>query len=906
MKRLTAVIAAALIMLSVSVPVFAEPDDDTASQTAVQNSEDNAEENNSDDNNTSQESADEENTDESETAQESADEDNTDESNTAQESADEDNTAQSSAAQNSGEQNVSGEASGEQNSQVKMTEYRIDDADMNISVPSDMYVITRNTDPDDPVLALNRTDKEKVMKEFQENDIFLRANARDFSWVVTVMESESEDTGTIGSLSSLSDKNLQNIIDKLLESDIYTGCAKNRYGGVLFLTFTIEYKSGDTVISGIQQYTIINGKNVKITYQTSADSETDPNKHQLAAIMDTVRFDGIAAESSQPETSHSLSVTDIDIRYIYIIAASIIGVVALMIMIIAGIKYKKSKKKALQLSKEKKKAETEKENAEAVETDDDIHEPVTVKDLELFTENKDDDGFKPAPMSYKDISEQEPAKPMSYRDIDTAAPDVKLEDTAVIDLPDFDSGNTDISNAAVSIADDEKIVKTAADMQNEKDENGEEIVFARADEKRRTEIEQVSDSKDGTEDKKPDEKPDTAADEKKADTDTVKPVSAYEKHFGKPEPVPAQKSEPAADTKTVTNEPAEEKTQSGKDNSFFNQMIDKLRTTSEEVSSKINKENKEKGTQLLPDADKETNADMTENSEKLTETITENDADTGKKSNTIELEISKSADGSLVIGALNEQSGKPLDIEIRDASNFKDDRDRKMSQLGFETARDNEIYNAHRAENEEKPFVVRAKAEEENPGEKESLTPETEEEFFEGVKAVKEAVKPAVKEKNEEQEKKKSEFELESGISFEYPLPKQTPIIPMQSVFTAIPRLDSVNAEEYNARYDEIKKTMPKNHAYAQRFSHANIPQPFVETAKPHKTEKPEENAVGQEEQNGAFEYYAGYEQAEGDPFGAGENEEMIIKAHNRKKPGGSFGSMLKKIFSPEAPEDED
>ena len=870
MKRLTAILTAALIALSLSASVFAEPDESSQAEVSVQSA---------------------------------AGQEDTEQNSTAQNS-----TAQNSSAQNSTAQSSGGETS-ETSAPVRMMEYRIDEADMNISIPSDMYVITRNTDENDPVLALNRTDKKKIMEEFEANDIYLRANAKDFSWVVSVMETENDDTETIGSLSSLSEKNLQQIIDKLLASEIYTGCAKNRFGGVLFLTFTIEYNNGETNVSGIQQYTIINGKNVRITYQTSAPADNDPNKPRLNEIMETVRFDGIEAEPSKEEVSRSLSVSDIDIRYIYIIAASIIGVIALMIIMITGIKYSKSKKKAAAKPKTEEKPEDEPEE----------HEPVTVKDLEAFSE---DGGFVPSVMSYKDIkAEASEEIPANSNDISNASFVHDLEDTGIIELPDSVINDTPADDGGI-------LIKTAADMQDEKDENGEDIVFARA-EKRRTEIEQISDEgklkkpePEKPELEKPEpEKPEPEKPEPEK-SESEKPLTNFEKRFGKHRPAPVSAkpvmNEPDADEEIKVTRPEEERISPEEtaeqvkavESSFFNKMIDRLRSTSDEVGMEIEKaERKENGTPLLPQDDKETTQDMIGNS-------ADSAAKEGRKSDTIELEISRSADGSLVIGALDELSGKPVDIEIRDASNFREERDKRMAQLGFETARDNEIYSAFKAENEENPFVVRAKDEseiaaDEKKAEEKSLTPETEEEFFDGVKAVKEEpAKPEKEAEEEAEEKDKFSFERDCGIVFEHPLPKKNPIIPMQTVFTRIPRLDSVNAEEYNAKYEEMIKNMPKNHAYAQRFSNSNIPQPFVETARPHRTEsEPEETDevqanTGADDNGGVFEYYKGYEQGS-DTYVAPDYSEAPAKEVKKKQ---GFGSRLKKFFSSEAqpPEDEE
>ena len=326
-----------------------------------------------------------------------------------------------------------------------------------------------------------------------------------------------------------------------------------------------------------------------------------------------------------------------------------------------------------------------------------------------------------------------------------------------------------------------------------------------------------------------------------------------------------------------------------------------------------------------------------------------------------------------MIGAKNDANGQPMDIEIRDASHFKEDRDKEMAAMGLETASDNEIYNAWKIENEENPFVVKTisevKAEEgddskgNDADEKEAASEKTEdtdsltekseqsdapageeagstsqkavdagveavvavfdlanlskgkksgektletqdkaeepkietvEEFLEGVKSAAPLEAGGIDPKEQQPERDENMFEKESGIAFERPSEYQPPIVPMNTPFTRIPRLESVNAEEYHKEYDELKKTLPKNQFYAQRFSSANITQPFVETAKPI-TASPEpaveqtdngDSSDGSEKRFGrnrrnknklkeksaesqgdsTFEYYTGYEEAD-DPF---------------------------------------
>ena len=274
MKRIAVLIAAALMALTISLPAAAEPDDnDTDTTSSVGETVDESQTVEPDDN-TEDDTDDTENSTEEDTQSDGA------ESSTADNTAD--NTKNNS--RDGAETSETSEAS-KTAAAVKYTEYSIDEAHLTLSFPSDMYVITRATDKDDPVLALNRTTKDEVMKNFQENDIYFRAVPKDFSCVVNITISETEDTRMIGQLAALSEDNLQNIIDKLLSSEIYTGCTKSIYNGVPFLTFTIGYQNDDANIHGVQQYTIINGQNVRLTYQTAAETDKDPNQAMFDKVM---------------------------------------------------------------------------------------------------------------------------------------------------------------------------------------------------------------------------------------------------------------------------------------------------------------------------------------------------------------------------------------------------------------------------------------------------------------------------------------------------------------------------------------------------------------------------------------------------------------------------------------------
>ena len=1052
MKRITAIIAAALVMLSMSVPVMAEPDESDTAQSSQTSASEQSADNESSPDDTPDESDAESSIDESDTedtsdessgeAEESTEEESKGEgSGEASEEAPE-STADESSRETSGQVTEASGSTSKQDSsvpeEVKMIVYRIDAGGMNISIPSDMYVITRDTDKDDPVFSANRTTKEEVTKSFEENDIYLRANPKDFSSVINITVNSTNDTKAIGDLSALSEDKLQSVIDKLLKSKVYTGCSRTTYGGVLFLTFTIEYENSGTKIEGLQEYTICDGKCIKITYQTAGDGDKKENLRTFGSILETLRFDGIIAEPRKThpqEESRPLTIADIDIRYIYIIAASVIGIIAIAVMMIAAIRYRKTKalearRKALAEARKKRKAKA-KAKAVFVDHDEEQKEIFSDTDKKKGTENEkqrietektrqekqrsktademqnndgsfldlsdDADNAEAKPMTFEDISNAQESdgldmfgNPLADSETDFSFNDEKraeLEKTDIIELPDdlFDvqpeADKTAAEKSSVNDAgsvkdisglpDDSELFRAIEEAERGIGESGakegkeeSDIVFADHGEKRRTGIEQI-DGSSGAEGL-------TVA---RITPNTIGTLSYGKSYNSKASAVTVSTGS------TVMSE-----------GSFFDRMVERLRETNAQVGRDI----KDNGRSILDPVKAENdggkaadtgNINKGDQGDEAMNTERSYGAQKGKRKNNIEVEISRSDDGSLVIGALDGADGKPVDVEIRDATNFKEDRDREMAELGFEVANDNEIYNARKEENEENPFVVRAKSEASDSGKKsgrrgegsryeklfgqnkdsskssEGGTSDFEKLFGKTAGAsaknsnagskTNKAVDTAAEEvrkvteydnQSEQQEKTPFEsagaaFEGDSGIVFEVvPVPKRQ-VVPMQSVFTNIPRLESVNAEDYNREYEQMKKSMPRNHVYAQRFSASDVPQPFVETPKPITSSDPVYDADGMDsdvqetvwttepaagpepmtadpmqtnempEDNSAIEFYTGYDQSE-DPFANTNNDkEVLIKDHKKKSSesvGQRFRRSLGRLFSSEIPEDEE
>ena len=902
MKRLSAIIAALLISLTVSIPVYAEPSEAVSDEASAQQSEVSAEEKSE--------------TEESKAEESTAEESKTEESTTEESTAEESKTEESK-----NEESTTEESKTEEKEVFKS--YRIEEAGMDISLPKDMYVVTKDTDPKDPAFEAYKLTKEQMMKNLDEMHVLLKADTKDFVNDITVSVFENKDTKNIGDLSKLSESELQRVIDNLLEQSIYKGCVKSEYNNTVFLTLNVEDKANNTNINGIQQYTVVNGKRVIITFQSFDGKLDDFETALFDGIMQKVKFYGADAKPSKTVSDNVKEKSDkenagniIDIRYIYMVIAAAIGVISLVIMIAAAKSYKKTK---LRLS------EGDKGDSE----DNDKSEDESKAD----TDEKDDN------------TEEKDSEDKPDQEEET---DVVTEDQTDNVTDDSDTNEAeeikDINDEAVTVSLIDAYI-SEEDNKSEKDTSTDKEEYVPEDEKHdepETPVEENSVIPADYEEQK-DEPEETVK------TDTA-PVSAEPERYTKP-------SVRNSTTFSNNNEKPTEQA--------FTALLDRLKESSTYV------DDDESGSK------KKASSDL-------------NDAE--PEAENIELEISKSADGSLIIGALS-GSGKPVDVDIKDSADLKAERIKKMKELGLENPYQNEIYNRRDAAVKD-GFTVKAKdmkadkktkantgvskskpdvnalagaaaavssvstlfGKTDNTKADEAVTESAifaakDNDAVKGVPLKKRTI--IIKDKTADAGKnKRSDKEMmdrDSDIIYEVaPKPRQE-IKPLKSDFTNIPRLENVKADEYNSQYDEMKKSMPKNQAYTQKFNSVQAvrtksqetvkpneeKEPETDEVKPVNTEpstepvtktdnepkteskiepkeetKPEQTQENNEEMDESeiIKFYTGYD--DGTEDNKYQDKEIVIKDHKKKTESLSFGDRIKRslgrFFSGETPEDEE
>ena len=418
-KKITAIIAAAILALNISIPVFAEQESEIPSDTSVLSAAESAESDDISDNEDTQTDS-------------SADE------------------AESEVSENSAEK-----------PKVYYTDYAIPEAEMYISFPKEMYVLTRDIDMDSPVLKASGMTKTELIKSFEQTGTYIKATAADFTYEVTVNILKDENTKKIGDISTLTDEDIQTITDNHLAQPMYNkGCSRTVYNNVMYLSFPFEYSEEKTKIAGVQKYTIFKGARIVITFQSYTGEISEDFDDFILSVMERVLYDGVSPE---PQTSavsdkKTTEITNLDVRYIYLLLTGIVALIFLMLIITTAMRYKKSKKNAVPEKTEespKKEVITEKieeSPKEEVITEKTVESPkeeiITEKTEEspkeeIITEKIEESPREKAVTEKTVESPKEESKP--DKDIPVAENQLELVEIALRIIPELTPENEDTS-----------------------------------------------------------------------------------------------------------------------------------------------------------------------------------------------------------------------------------------------------------------------------------------------------------------------------------------------------------------------------------------------------------------------------------------------------------------------------
>lgn len=170
--------------------------------------------------------------------------------------------------------------------------YTINDIDMSITFDSSMIVFTRETEEDYKYLSYIQMSYEELMSYMDSNNIYLQAQSKDSTRSLAITKNTTDTTKTIFNLAEMSQDEINLIIEEFLSSEDYISCTQKNINNVLYLCMEFSDSTEVSEISGIQYYTVINGDEVIMTFQSDDDFSEDL-RNEVYQIAKTINFNNI-------------------------------------------------------------------------------------------------------------------------------------------------------------------------------------------------------------------------------------------------------------------------------------------------------------------------------------------------------------------------------------------------------------------------------------------------------------------------------------------------------------------------------------------------------------------------------------------------------------------------------------
>ena len=173
---------------------------------------------------------------------------------------------------------------------------RLDELGMSLDVPADCSVFTRNMSPDDPALAEYGIDLEQMDQLMAERNIYLDLLSDDpaYEGLVTMMPNVVENMTVFN----------EDVLESLKEP------LRQEYETNGMTVDSIDYFSNDQAvffrtegeIAGVKAlvyYTVCNHQAISMVVRYDGDVMPEEYKTQLQAMVDSVRFDNVAAAPAE-------------------------------------------------------------------------------------------------------------------------------------------------------------------------------------------------------------------------------------------------------------------------------------------------------------------------------------------------------------------------------------------------------------------------------------------------------------------------------------------------------------------------------------------------------------------------------------------------------------------------------
>ncbi len=178
--------------------------------------------------------------------------------------------------------------------------YTIDELGLSIKIPKEYTVITRTTQKGDEAFKTLKLDYDETMTAFSAANIYLQATSDDSVLKITLTKTADKNSEAINNYSELKSSERKQVLEAFLADDAYTNGVEIKHNGNIYFDLSFSQQTQSGVIYGYQCHSVINGMNINLTLQKSAEELTADEIKVVTSIANSIHFkkithkDGVA------------------------------------------------------------------------------------------------------------------------------------------------------------------------------------------------------------------------------------------------------------------------------------------------------------------------------------------------------------------------------------------------------------------------------------------------------------------------------------------------------------------------------------------------------------------------------------------------------------------------------------
>ncbi len=168
--------------------------------------------------------------------------------------------------------------------------YTIDELGLSIKLPKEYSVITRTTQKGDEAFKTLKLDYDETMTAFSAANIYLQATSDDSVLKITLTKTADKNSEAINNYSELKSSERKQVLEAFLADDAYTNGVEIKHNGNIYFDLSFSQQTQSGVIYGYQCHSVINGMNINLTLQKSAEELTADEIKVVTSIANSIHF----------------------------------------------------------------------------------------------------------------------------------------------------------------------------------------------------------------------------------------------------------------------------------------------------------------------------------------------------------------------------------------------------------------------------------------------------------------------------------------------------------------------------------------------------------------------------------------------------------------------------------------